>query len=165
MMKNLAHRTGSFALIASLLAFAVLLGGAATGGAATASATGTGFLSFYESNNATQALLCSIPVPPGSVFTQVNFTADPYGCENDEARSMVFDNVGPGITVEVWNDSNCSNARSDRSIIDIGVFGRDTVGTFESTTPQERGRPFYQTYIRKTGDLDGKVSCVKIIRR
>lgn len=49
--------------------------------------------------------------------------------------------------------------------IDIAPFAQARVDSFQFTSPQERGLPFYQNYIRRSGSLDGKVSCIKIIRR
>jgi hypothetical protein len=140
--------------------------------ATPAHAAGTAYVSFYEGGSGTQAIVCSIPVPRAGAMgvRQIDFTNDPYSCDNDEARSMGFINSDPGLTVEVWDRSSCANpvgqSRSDYSRIGLAVVAapRVVVGTFEATTPPVRGLPYYESYVRANGDLDGKVSCVRISR-
>jgi hypothetical protein len=131
----------------------------------------TGYLWFYEGANATQNLVCSIPVPRFGALgaRQIDFTNDPYGCANDEARSVSFVNVDAGLSVQVWDRSSCANPfgvqASDVSYLDLAAYASYTiVGTFERSTGQVRGLPYTETYVRANGNLDGKVSCIRISR-
>jgi hypothetical protein len=153
---------------------AVLLGTAlvtATAVLGTPAEAATAFVSFYEGNGGAQTNVCNIAVPASGAMAvrQVDFTNNPYSCDNDEARSLAFINSAPGLIVEVWDRSSCANpagqSRSDYSRSELAVpASRIVVPTFEATTGQIRGLPYYETYYRSNGNLDGKVSCVRISR-
>ena len=115
----------------------------------------TAYVSFYEGGNGTQAIVCSIPVPSSGAMSvrQIDFTNDPFSCENDEARSMGFIYSSPGLTVEVWDRSSCANplgqSRSDysRTTLAVAASPRIVVGTFEATSASVRGLPYYESLL------------------
>lgn len=158
------RRTAALAVVATASVAAAVAG--------TAHAvTPLGFVVLYEGANATQNIVCSIALPRTGPIPQrqIDFTSNPYGCDNDEARSLAFVNLSAGVAVQAWDRSSCANPvgqkPSDFAVIDLAEFAsRTRVDTFEANTGQVRGLPYIETYHRATGDLDGKVSCLKVSR-
>lgn len=125
----------------------------------------TGYLIFSNQSN---QLTCSIPVKSWqTVSATVNFTADPYGCRNDDATRLRIVNLGPQgpgdnnpvpLFLEVCDDSQCRGG-APSTFITVTRFGSYSVPTFQRT-PTIAGLNIRAT----SGRLDGKVSAVRVSR-
>ncbi|ELU8564822.1 hypothetical protein [Vibrio parahaemolyticus] len=114
-----------------------------------------GLLAFYEGNNGSQDLVCSIPI---SGNKNIDFTSDSYGCDNDEARSMVLHQVRSGTQITVF-DSPSANRNDDYTVINVlNDISSYTIDTFEHTFQN----PWISVSFRHVNGLDGKVSRVEI---
>ncbi|ELU8564823.1 metallophosphoesterase family protein [Vibrio parahaemolyticus] len=116
-------------------------------------------ITFYEGNGGSQNIVCTIP---GNKSQEVNFKNDSYGCDNDEARSVVLSSMHAGTVIEVTDDPNGGH-HDDYAVIHVkkDLLGSYTVDTFErSDMHNEQVTVYYYS----TGDnkLDGKVSRAKI---
>ncbi|MCB1037103.1 MAG: phospholipase D family protein, partial [Acidobacteria bacterium] len=108
---------------------------------------------FHEGNGGTQNKVCDLPLTSRTV----NFTQDP-DCTNDEARSVTLTFARAGTVLEIYDDSSCT-ARDDFVRIRVKRdLGRLTVGTFEHSFENADLDVDYFF----GGNLDGKVSCVRI---
>jgi hypothetical protein len=111
-------------------------------------------LDLYEGNDATQNLLCSVPVGQSEI---VVFPDHPE-CDNDEARSFVLVNVPAGTVLQFFDDPGGS---TEDDWVEIEIT-RDvallTVGSFEKSGQQG---DIVVTYHEHDG-LDGKVSRLQI---
>jgi hypothetical protein len=111
---------------------------------------------FYEGNNASQNIVCTLPLK-SSMF--VNFKNNSYGCDNDEARSAKFLEAKAGTTVAVYDDPNGGTGDDYTSIyVKKNIQTPRVVGTFEANYEDEYLKV---TFTRKNG-LDGKVSSARI---
>jgi hypothetical protein len=130
----------------------------------------TGYLLFENQKN---QLTCAIPVK--SVQTQqatVDFKTDPYGCRNDDATKLLIVRLGPlgpssnglrdnnpnPLFIEVNDDSSCRGGHPS-SRITIAAYGSYTVPSFQ-TRVNLGGVQVSGTI----GQIDGKVSCVRLTR-
>ncbi|HEY0372500.1 MAG TPA: M12 family metallo-peptidase [Thermoanaerobaculia bacterium] len=114
-----------------------------------------GVLSFYEGNLGTQNKVCDL----NTLAQTVRFKSHD-ACDNDEARSLVLTLVPANTRIEIYDNPDCQ-ANDDWMSIDVkrAIF-RKTIGSFERNVDDLDVKV---TYTRDNG-LDGKVSCVKIIR-
>ena len=110
-------------------------------------------VSFYEGNGGSQNKVCDLTLASQTV----NFTRTSL-CTNDEARSLQLAFAPAGTIIEVYDDSSCTS-RDDFARIRVKRdIHRVIVGTFEHS--------FENTDLDVDyffgGNLDGKVSCVRI---
>ena len=114
-----------------------------------------GILSFYEGNLGTQNKVCDL----NTLAQTVRFKSHD-ACDNDEARSLVLTQVPPGTRIEVYDNPDCQ-ANDDWTAIEVkrAIF-RKTIGSFERSLDD----PDVKVTYRRDNGLDGKVSCVKIVR-
>lgn len=110
---------------------------------------------FYEGNHTSQNIVCTL-VMPGSGRQFVNFQHDPYGCDNDEARSARFYNMKKGQHVTIYDSPNGAHKDDNIQIEILKDIKYFSLPTFEQSVSD----PSYRaTFYRKNG-LDGKVSGV-----
>ena len=111
-------------------------------------------VSFYEGNGGSQNKVCDL-----TLYSQtVNFTQS-SACANDEARSLKLTFARAGTVVEVYDDSSCTS-RDDFARIRVKRdLNRRTVHTFENSFEDADLDVDYFF----GGNLDGKVSCVRVI--
>lgn len=120
--------------------------------------------SFYEGDNGTQKLLCTINVEipaPGGLPNQrdVKFGKG-SDCPNDEARSVVLEDFTGGSTITVTDDPNGDAYADDSATITVKTSSsRIVVYSFENERVDEKG-PYTLKYYHKNG-LNGKVSFAK----
>ena len=114
----------------------------------------------YEGNNRSQDVLCRLPLPAFGSSVVHNLTSDNYGCENDEARSLLLRNVPQGTVITVYDSSNCSQG-DDYTIITVT---RNTAWSVVNTFESDFSDNYLHSNYRTAGDIDGKVSCVRISR-
>jgi hypothetical protein len=114
-----------------------------------------GVLSFYEGNTGTQNKVCDL----NTLAQTVRFKSHD-ACDNDEARSLVLTQVPPGTRIEVYDNPDCQ-ANDDWTLIEVkrAVF-RKTIASFERNVDDADVKVTF----RRTNGLDGKVSCVKVVR-
>ena len=112
-----------------------------------------GALTFFKDNNVTGRPLCGL-LPATAEY---NFTRH-RACENDDARSLLLVDVRKDTVIEVFDDSRC-RTRDDWTRITVKRnIARYNVNTFELSTEDNFIKVEYMT----RGNLDGKVSCVRI---
>ncbi|MFT5893092.1 MAG: hypothetical protein ACI9Y7_003211 [Dokdonia sp.] len=110
---------------------------------------------FYEGNNGTQDLLCTIAL--SNPVGHVNFKEDSYGCDNDEARSARFIDMRQGMLFRIYDDPD---GATDDDFVIISIkrdFSNKLLGTFEAS---ESDLDWTVTYFEDNG-LDGKVSAFR----
>ena len=115
-----------------------------------------GALTFFEDNGVQGDRLCGLaPGVPGEFrFEQPGARA----CENDEARSLLLYEVAKGTEIEVFDDGSCrTNDDHTRITVKRSVV-RYELGSFERGFEDE----FLKVERLTSGNLDGKVSCVRI---
>jgi Ricin-type beta-trefoil lectin domain/Ricin-type beta-trefoil lectin domain-like len=113
----------------------------------------SGALTFYQDNDVQGRPLCGV-LPATAEY---NFTRY-RPCENDEARSLLIANVRGGTVIEVFDDSRCRTT-DDRTRITVKRnVARHQVDSFEIGTEDD----FVRVERLTRGNLDGKVSCVRI---
>lgn len=111
---------------------------------------GSGRLTFYEGNSATQDVVCQ--TVPGVM--RLNFTQ--IGCTNDETRSLQLSAVPAGYALRVFDNSACST-NDDWTEIRVLQGGQQLqVNSYESSF----SNPLLQVTHHHVNGLDGKVSCV-----
>jgi|GEM_PF-4386911 len=117
-------------------------------------AAAVGNVVFKEGNGGSQSTVCSIP----SVGQRVHFKSDPYGCDNDEARSMILPSGLPaGFVIHVMDDPECRPIDDyTRYTIRQTLSQNVTIGSFEGGTPPSSISVLWA----QLNGLDGKVSCV-----
>jgi len=115
---------------------------------------GNGLILFYEGNNGSQNLVCTLKVK----MDRINFKNDSYGCDNDEARSLVLSYVKAGTRITIY-DSPDAKTNDDYTVITVKrSIPYYRVNSFQGNINDDYVKA---TYHRKNG-LDGKVSYVKI---
>lgn len=116
----------------------------------------TGNIVFYEGEAATQTQICSLPDSAGQVY---NLTSRGTPCTNDEARSVVLNNITEGRKIYVSDRSDGSCNRDDCNHIVVKKYRQSIiVRSFEENYEDE----FVSvTYTRDNG-LNGKVSHIRI---
>lgn len=127
---------------------------------------------FYEGNRATQDVVCSYSFryTPGrsTQYTAIVMAGryDNSRCQNDEIRSLYIVNAPAGVQIDVYDDSSCT-ARDDHSVIYVfDTYESLVINTFEpNMTGYNRDRyPGAAARVDRLswGNLDGKVSCIKV---
>ena len=111
---------------------------------------------FHEGNGGSQDIVCTLP----QSVLEVNFKNDPYSCENDEARSVVLNNLPAGAMLIVYDDPGCGTGDDYTRIRVLENISQVTIGTFEGGSYPSSIH--YQHF--PDNGLDGKVSCVQISR-
>jgi len=117
----------------------------------------TGNLVFYEGDNGTQGIVCVVPYTYGET---VRFKSDGYGCDNDEARSVRFENVPAGALLAVYDSPSCSRS-DDVTYIRLisNPFGSVLVPRFNySDSSNGQFGIFYDRF----NGIQGKVSCIQM---
>lgn len=114
-----------------------------------------GMTTWYEGNHGSQNKVCDLP----PVSQTVRFKSHD-ACDNDEARSLMLTLVQPGVRLQVFDNPDC-RTNDDWTEIEIkrAIF-RKTIGSFERSFEDDDVRVVHH----HDNGLDGKVSCVKIIR-
>jgi|GEM_PF-1983691 len=113
-------------------------------------------IDFYEGNRGTQDLVCRLS---SASWQTINFKKDNLSCENDETRSLVLRNVNPGLVLRIYDDPECRGWKDDwTEIVVKKPLSRYVVDTYERSFSNSEITVDYKT----SGNLDGKVSCVKI---
>jgi hypothetical protein len=112
---------------------------------------------FYEGNFGTQNIVCTLDQAPMEVHLGGIFS-DPYGCDNDEARSVRLLNVPAGAMLGVFDDGGCSKNDDYTRIQVLQNISDLTIGSFEGGTYPSS---INFQHVHNNG-LDGKVSCVQI---
>ena len=112
---------------------------------------------FYEGNGGSQNLVCTLP----QGILSANFKNDPYGCDNDEARSVVLADLPTGAILTVYDDPGCGTG-DDYTRIRVlqGFSGTITISSFEGGSYPSN---IQFSHFHNNG-LDGKVSCARISR-
>jgi len=125
-------------------------------------------IQLYEGNYGSQDFVCQI-----NAFQKTEFSfkdsRNYYKCTNDEARSLVLNNVRAGTTITVYDTSD-ANTKDDWTTIYVKkTSARQVIGTFERSFQNEYVKVTYHKAIGKDGwfkyykpGLDGKVSRIKI---
>jgi hypothetical protein len=108
----------------------------------------------YEGNNASQNMVCSLPVGQ----TQVYRFPDHAECDNDEARSLVLHNVSAG-TVVILYDSSDGNLDDDWLAIRVK---QDILTTSINTFQRSYSDANVDVIYAGDNDLDGKVSRLEV---
>lgn len=119
-----------------------------------------GALTFFEDNGVRGDALCGLPPATGEFrFEQLGARA----CENDEARSLLLYEVAAGTEIEVFDDPQCRTI-DDHTRVTVKRRGnalgvaKYELGSFERGFEDE----FLKVERLTSGNLDGKVSCVRI---
>ena len=117
-----------------------------------------GSILLYEGNRGTQSLLCNIRYEGHS--RTINLKKDNLGCENDEARSLVLQNMPAGTSIFVYDSPSCSRQADDATQIRVKRnIDSYVVNTFERSYEDRLVDVNYLT----SGNLDGKVSCIQLV--
>lgn len=109
---------------------------------------------FYEGDDATQDVVCTIPLD--NSVGHVNFTnsSNIYNCDNDEARSAILWDMKAGNTYRIFDSSNGSTNDDFLVVFIKQDFAEKLIPEFEES--------FEDSEIRVTyccgGNLNGKVS-------
>ncbi len=114
-----------------------------------------GALTFFEDNGVQGDRLCGLSPATGTYkFEQPGARA----CDNDEARSLLFYEVAKDTVIEIFDDGDC-RTNDDRTRITVKrSISRYELGSFERGFEDE----FLKVERLTSGNLDGKVSCVRI---
>jgi len=107
-------------------------------------------IDFYEGNNGTQNLLCSVPI---SGNRTIDFATDSQ-CDNDEARSLIMYDVPAGRVIKLYDSPSGSRNDDWTEIVTKQPIKQITVGTFETSRQLE----LYDIIYHRNNGLDGKVS-------
>ena len=112
---------------------------------------------FFEKNGARDSL-CSVSIDSTAVTEYRKSAFERLGCSNDEARSLKLYNVPAGAVVEVYDDGQC-RANDDWARITVKrPLESIALQSFESSFSNGKLSVDY----RYGGNLDGKVSCVRV---
>ncbi|HVF58595.1 MAG TPA: RICIN domain-containing protein [Thermoanaerobaculia bacterium] len=123
-----------------------------------------GAITFFEDNGLGGDTLCGLSPAAGDYrFEQPGARA----CENDEARSLLLYEVAGGTVIHVFDDGRCRTT-DDHTTITVKqrlASGNVTVGVARYEIPSFE-RDFDDAFVnvdyKTSGNLDGKVSCVRI---
>lgn len=126
---------------------------------------------FYEGNGASQDYLCGyrLQYVPGAYSSWGPFVlAGPYNnysrCPNDEIRSLSLENAPAGLQIDIYDSSYCDE-RDDHTVVWTGAGFSGAIYSFERFYAEQasvRGEFSIGVSPQSTGNLDGKVSCIKI---
>ena len=115
-----------------------------------------GAIVFYEGNNATQNIVCSLLFDTNK---GVNFKNDGFGCDNDEARSAVLVNVPAGTNFSVYDSPDGSHG-DDYSTYEVKQFiSKFTINSFHHNHEDSNIKITHHHH----NGLDGKVSRINMI--
>ena len=115
----------------------------------------SGTLVFREGNNGSQNVVANITDAPGQAYNLKDRNS--IG-QNDEARSLVMQNVRVGAVVTVY-DSPKGDASDDYCVITVKqVVPYKVIGSFE--TSFEDNEVKVEKF--RGGNLDGKVSFIRV---
>ena len=109
---------------------------------------------FKEGNFGLQDTVCTRSASSSYTLNFKNSSA----CANDEARSVVLNNVPAGARLRVYDDPGCGTGDDWSEIVTFAHVFRFTVNSFESSFNNGVVR---QTHFHNNG-LDGKVSCIRV---
>jgi hypothetical protein len=148
--KDRSNIWSAIAVVLSLISATILL-------IQNPASAATGSLVFYEGDGGTQDVVCVVPYEFGR---SVNFKNDNYGCDNDEARSVRFENVPSGAFLSVYDSPSCTRV-DDVTYIHLynNTLGSVLVPRFNYS--DDSNGQFSITYDRFNG-IQGKVSCIQM---
>ena len=113
---------------------------------------------FHEGNGGLQNIVCTLD--QATKTAQLGMFSHPYGCANDEARSVILLNLPAGAMLIVYDDPGCSK-NDDYTVIKVlEDITEVVIGSFEGGTPP----PSIYFYHGHNNGLDGRVSCIQISR-
>lgn len=117
---------------------------------------------FYEGNSARQDRLGEIP----GCFSQFylltdSFTNFVYRIPNDEARSVVLRNIPAGTRLRVYDSGKCSSSNAWGEILAKKHLEEALVYSFQIFHEDDAIRI---TWVKNKGKLDGKISCIEVLR-
>ncbi len=117
-------------------------------------------IDFYEGNNATQNLVCSLSA---ATDRTVKFTDDNSYCANDEARSLVLYDVPAGRIIRLYDNTDGNDGQGNRKeawaeIVVKQAVKKKVIPTFENSFEDDDVRVTYH----RNDNLNGKVSRVEI---
>lgn len=112
-----------------------------------------GVLSFYEGNDGRQNKVCDL----ASAHGQVKFKGH-RECDNDEARSLVLQNVRAGTVVRVFDDPSCKRSDDWSEVRVRQDVARYVVASFERNVADAQTTVAFH----RDNGLDGKVSCIQV---
>jgi hypothetical protein len=112
-----------------------------------------GVLSFYEGNGGRQNKVCDL----GAGRATINFK-NHRECDNDEARSLVLQNVRAGTVVRVFDDPGCKRSDDWSEVRVRQDVARYVVASFERSVSEAHATVAFH----RDNGLDGKVSCVQV---
>jgi hypothetical protein len=116
----------------------------------------TGKIRFYEGNDATQKMLCTVSTTSDKTCKLKE--DDDCGCDNDEARSAELSWVKPGTTITVYDDPDGGTGDDWTEIKVKRLFKYETIGTFEGSYEND----YVKVTFHHHNGLDGKVSRIVI---
>lgn len=115
----------------------------------------SGTLIFREGNNGSQNIVANITDAPGQAYNLKDRNS--IG-KNDEARSVVMENVRVGAVLTVYDSPN-GDASDDYCVITVKqLVSHKVIGSFE--TSFEDNEVKVQKF--KNGNLDGNVSFIRV---
>lgn len=111
---------------------------------------------FYEDNGAGGDFVCGIP----GISQEVDFKSDGFSCENDEARSLVLNDLPAGVSLELYDHPSCSRFERDDWVVirTLEAVESRVISTFESSSSDDEVMVTYHPI----NGLDGKVSCARV---
>jgi hypothetical protein len=113
-----------------------------------------GTIDLYEGNGGSQNKIGTLTDRPGQNINLKNSNID-----NDEARSLVLNDVRPGALIRVYDDPRGRPSKDDWTEIHVKQGATQyTVSSFERTYEDDVVRVIFH----RNNGLDGKVSHIKI---
>lgn len=115
---------------------------------------------FFEGNGGEPNIVCTLEQAPMDVHLGGLFN-DPYGCDNDEARSVKLLNIPAGAMLVVYDAGDCNKNDDYTRIRVLQNISSLTISSFEAWGEPDPslGVDFENT---PNNGLDGKVSCIQI---
>ena len=113
----------------------------------------------YEGNSATQDIVCILSLSNDLEVDFKNKKNNPYGCDNDETRSLKITKAKKGTKITVYDSPS---GKLDDDYYKINILKDITVPMIVSSYEKSMNNGFIKgTYYDDNG-LDGKVSRIKI---
>ena len=109
---------------------------------------------FYEGNSATQDMIGELSCFEGF------YVLGNYGIPNDEARSVVLRDISAGTRLRLFNSPGCGDDDDWGEIVAKQDISERMIYTFQLVYEDDE---IYVAWNNR-GGLDGKVSCVEIVR-